>query len=117
VNANFQNIFAGCSKAANPIQLLDGDPWKRILKSWQRLPAEVTAFDHATGGERHLTAFSLLFAIYDFVQVLSVILDEGTPPLDDANVVRFNRLLRDWSRENVISDCNPQQKDMAAADS
>ncbi len=51
-----------------------------------------------SGGERCLTALSLLFAVYLVKPSPFCMLDEVDAPLDDANVQRFVRMLREFSR-------------------
>ncbi len=51
-----------------------------------------------SGGERCLTALSLLFAVYLVKPSPFCILDEIDAPLDDANIGRFVRMLREFSR-------------------
>ncbi|MFH1844014.1 MAG: chromosome segregation protein SMC [bacterium] len=51
-----------------------------------------------SGGERCLTALSLLFAVYLVKPSPFCMLDEVDAPLDDANIQRFVRMLREFSR-------------------
>jgi chromosome segregation protein len=55
-----------------------------------------------SGGERTLLAVSLLLALYLVKPAPFCILDEIDAPLDDANVVRFNRFLRDLSQRTQV---------------
>jgi len=50
-----------------------------------------------SGGERCLTALSLLFAVYLVKPSPFCLLDEADAPLDDANVDRFAHMLREFS--------------------
>lgn len=51
-----------------------------------------------SGGERCLTALSLLFAVYLVKPSPFCMLDEADAPLDDANIGRFVNMLREFSR-------------------
>jgi chromosome segregation protein len=51
-----------------------------------------------SGGERCLTALSLLFAVYLVKPSPFCMLDEVDAPLDDSNIQRFVRMLREFSR-------------------
>src|SRR2546427_9075564 len=48
-----------------------------------------------SGGERALTGLALLFAIFYFRPSPFCVLDEVDAPLDDANIHRFLRVLRE----------------------
>ena len=51
-----------------------------------------------SGGERCLTALSLLFAVYLVKPSPFCMLDEVDAPLDDANIQRFVKMLREFSK-------------------
>jgi chromosome segregation protein len=51
-----------------------------------------------SGGEKALTALSLVFAIFRLNPAPFCMLDEVDAPLDDANVERFCRLLKEMSQ-------------------
>jgi len=52
-----------------------------------------------SGGEKAMTALSLLVGIFQFAPAPFCILDEVDAPLDDANVTRFGELMREMSLE------------------
>jgi chromosome segregation protein len=50
-----------------------------------------------SGGEKTLTAVALLFAIYLIKPAPFCVFDEVDAPLDDANIDKFNNIIRDFS--------------------
>ncbi len=69
-----------------------------------------------SGGERTLLAISLLLAFYLVKPAPFCILDEIDAPLDDANVVRFNRFLRDLSQRTQVVIITHNRATMEYAD-
>jgi chromosome segregation protein len=69
-----------------------------------------------SGGERALTALSLLFAIYLVKPSPFCILDEVDAPLDDANVSRFLKMIRHFCEETQFVVITHNKRTMAAAD-
>ena len=69
-----------------------------------------------SGGERALTAISLLFAIYLVKPSPFCILDEVDAPLDDANIGRFIRVLKEFARTTQFIMVTHNKISMAAAD-
>lgn len=55
-----------------------------------------------SGGEKALTAVSLIFAIFLVKPSPYCLLDEVDAPLDDANVFRFNDLVREMAKRSQI---------------
>jgi chromosome segregation protein len=69
-----------------------------------------------SGGEKALTAVSLLLAIFQFRPSPFCILDEVDAPFDEANIGRFINVLKgflDWSRFIIVTH---SKKTMTAAD-
>jgi len=66
--------------------------------------------DLLSGGERALTALSLLFGIYLVKPSPFCVLDEVDAPLDENNIGRFIRLLQDFKAETqfVVITHNPR---------
>nr|MBS0037717.1 chromosome segregation protein SMC [Saprospiraceae bacterium] len=53
-----------------------------------------------SGGEKTLTAISLLFALYLLKPAPFCIFDEVDAPLDDSNIEKFNRIIKQFSEES-----------------
>ncbi len=70
-----------------------------------------------SSGERALVAVSLLFAIYLTKPAPFCLMDEVDAPLDDANVVRFVRLLEEFKRSTqfIVITHNPRTMQVADA--
>ena len=69
-----------------------------------------------SGGERALTAISLLFALYLVKPSAYCILDELDAPLDDANIGRFVNLLRAFAEKTQFIVVTHNKRTMEAAD-
>ncbi len=69
-----------------------------------------------SGGERALTAISLLFALYLVKPSPFCILDEIDAPLDDANVERFTRVIREYSAKTQFIVVTHNRMTMKAAE-
>ena len=69
-----------------------------------------------SGGERTLTALSLLFAIYLVKPSPFCLFDEVDAPLDEANVGRFIQLLNDFKAQTQFIVITHNPRTMEAAD-
>jgi len=95
--AVFRTLFKG---GRADLQLLRTDD---PLESNIQITAQPTGkvIDHVSllsGGERCLTALSILFAVYLVKPSPFCLLDEADAPLDDTNIGRFVNMLREFSR-------------------
>jgi chromosome segregation protein len=70
-----------------------------------------------SGGERALTALSLLFALYKAKPSPFCIFDEVDAPLDDANISRFVKMLEKFQDETQFIIITHNKKTMQAASS
>ena len=69
-----------------------------------------------SGGEKALTAISLIFSIFLVKPSPFCLLDEVDAPLDDANVDRFNALVRDMSQRYQYLLVTHNKRTMELAD-
>src|SRR5947207_8156840 len=69
-----------------------------------------------SGGEKALTAVSLLFAIFLTKPSPFCFLDEVDAPLDDANIDRFNEMINEMSRLSQFVLVTHNKKTMQAAE-
>jgi chromosome segregation protein len=69
-----------------------------------------------SGGEKALTAISLIFSIFLVKPSPFCLLDEVDAPLDDANVDRFNALVREMSRRYQYILVTHNKRTMELAD-
>lgn len=69
-----------------------------------------------SGGEKTLTAISLLFAIYLIKPAPFCIFDEVDAPLDDANIDKFNNIIRKFSQESQFIIVTHNKRTMSSTD-
>jgi len=69
-----------------------------------------------SGGEKTLTATSLLFSIYLIKPAPFCIFDEVDAPLDDANIDKFNEIIRKFSTESQFIIVTHNKRTMASTD-
>ncbi|MCP9235404.1 chromosome segregation protein SMC [Lewinella sp. JB7] len=70
-----------------------------------------------SGGEKTLTATALLFALYLLKPAPFCIFDEVDAPLDDANISKFNRIVKKFSRDSQFIIVTHNKLTMEAVDS
>ncbi|MFH1198213.1 MAG: chromosome segregation protein SMC [bacterium] len=75
-----------------------------------------TSIELLSGGEKTLTATALLFAIYLVKPSPFCILDEVDAPLDDANVDRFTRLIKEFSANTQFIIVTHNKRTMESAE-
>ncbi len=120
VNAKFQEVFPhlfGGGKAhlaltddgdllETGVEIVANPPGKKVLQNIELL----------SGGEKALTAVSLLFAIFLVKPSPFCVLDEVDAPLDEANVGRFNHAVREMTDQSQFIIVTHNQRTMEIAD-
>ncbi|MGS0695866.1 chromosome segregation protein SMC [Shewanella sp. 0m-4] len=92
----FPKVFGGGSAY---LALTDDDLLETGVTIMARPPGKKNSTIHLlSGGEKALTALSLVFAIFRLNPAPFCMLDEVDAPLDDANVERFCRLVKEMSQ-------------------
>ncbi|MBK9257468.1 MAG: chromosome segregation protein SMC [Saprospiraceae bacterium] len=69
-----------------------------------------------SGGEKTLTATALLFALYLLKPAPFCIFDEVDAPLDDANIQKFNKIVKNFSKESQFIIVTHNKSTMAEVD-
>lgn len=72
------------------------------------------SINQLSGGEKTLTATALLFALYLLKPAPFCIFDEVDAPLDDANIAKFNHIIRDFSNNSQFIVVTHNKKTMEA---
>ncbi|WP_339924769.1 chromosome segregation protein SMC [uncultured Cyclobacterium sp.] len=74
------------------------------------------SINQLSGGEKTLTATSLLFSIYLLKPAPFCIFDEVDAPLDDANIDKFNQIIQKFSNESQFIIVTHNKRTMASTD-
>lgn len=69
-----------------------------------------------SGGEKTLTATALLFSLYLLKPAPFCIFDEVDAPLDDANIAKFNKIIKKFSEESQFIIVTHNKATMSAVD-
>jgi len=120
INVRFQEVFRQVFGGGSA-QLTLQDP-KDLLECGIEITAQppgktAKALTLLSGGEKALTAISLLFAIFHFKPSPFCVLDEVDAPLDEANVGRFSALVKNMKEHTQFIVITHQKPTMIAADS
>lgn len=75
------------------------------------------SINQLSGGEKTLTALSLLFGLYLYKPAPFCILDEVDAPLDDTNIKKFNDAIRKFSANSQFIIVTHNKSTMASVDS
>ena len=116
---NFEKVFGSFFKSGEGTLKLDeeSDPLEANIEILVRPKGKrVQTIYLLSGGEKTLTAISLLFAIYLVKPSPFCILDEIDAPLDDVNIGRFTQALHDFSSDTQFIVVTHNKRTMEAAD-
>ena len=99
VNTNFKALFPKLFGGGEAyLTLTSDDLLDAGITVMARPPGKKNSSIHLlSGGEKALTAVSLVFAIFQLNPAPFCMLDEVDAPLDDSNVVRFCNMLKEMS--------------------
>ncbi len=119
INQNFSAMFTRLFQGgAAQMRLLDETD---VLESGVEIVAQPPGKRNQSilllsGGEKALTAIALLMAIFRYKPSPFCILDEVDAPLDEANIDRFTRLLRDMTEDTQFIAITHNKRTMETAD-
>ncbi len=118
IKQNFISIFTSLfeSSEANLELAKDEDPLEANIEILARPTGKkIQHIALLSGGEKTLTAIALLFAIYLVKPSPFCILDEVDAPLDDTNIDKFTKILRDFSKDTQFIVVTHNKRTMEAA--
>ena len=120
IKHNFIRVFRSLFTEEDNCDLVLTDP-KNPLDSRIEIMAQPKGkrpltINQLSGGEKTLTAISLLFAIYLLKPAPFCIFDEVDAPLDDANIDKFNNIIRTFSNESQFIVVTHNKRTMASTD-
>ncbi len=120
VRENFQRVFKALFTEDDTADMVLENPDNLaetgidiMAKPKGKRPASIAQL---SGGEKTLTATALLFAIYLIKPAPFCILDEVDAPLDDANVGKFTKMIRQFSKESQFIMVTHNKTTMATVD-
>ncbi|GAB3531571.1 chromosome segregation protein SMC [Pontibacter brevis] len=120
IKDNFKLVFRSLFTEEDNCDLVISDP-KNPLESKIEIMAQPKGkrpltINQLSGGEKTLTAISLLFSIYLLKPAPFCIFDEVDAPLDDANIDKFNNIIRKFSNDSQFIVVTHNKRTMASTD-
>ncbi len=119
IRENFRSTFNRLFEGGEADLWLDddGDPLESLIEIHASPRGKRTQrIDLLSGGERALTALSLLFGIYLVKPSPFCVLDEVDAPLDESNIYRFIRLLQEFKGQTQFIVITHNARTIEAAD-
>ncbi|TPE45778.1 chromosome segregation protein SMC [Pontibacter mangrovi] len=120
IKDNFKHVFRSLFTEEDNCDLVISDP-KNPLEAKIEIMAQPKGkrpltINQLSGGEKTLTAISLLFAIYLLKPAPFCIFDEVDAPLDDANIDKFNNIIRKFSHDSQFIVVTHNKRTMSSTD-
>ncbi|MEX1062051.1 MAG: chromosome segregation protein SMC [Balneolaceae bacterium] len=121
IRVNFQSVFSTLFQEDDYCDLLIEKDVEDPLEAKIEIRANPkgkrpSGINQLSGGEKTLTAIALLFAIYLVKPSPFCVLDEVDAPLDDANIERFAKMIRDFSKQTQFIIITHNKKTMSKAE-
>jgi chromosome segregation protein len=120
VKENFVNVFRNLFTAEDTCDLILSNPDSPLESSIDIIAKpkgkRPQTINQLSGGEKTLTAISLLFALYLLKPAPFCVLDEVDAPLDDANVGKFTDIIRQFSDKSQFILVTHNKQTMASVD-
>jgi chromosome segregation protein len=122
INRDFGSIFERLFEGGRAeLRLVEAEEGGDPLETGVELMAQprgkrLQSVTLLSGGERALTGLALLFAIFYYRPSPFCVLDEVDAPLDDANIRRFLRVLRELTHRTQFLVITHNRRTMEAAD-
>ncbi len=120
IREHFKTVFTTLFKEGDTCDLLleeEDKPLeskiKIIAKPKGKRPKTLSQL---SGGEKTLTAIALLFSLYLYKPAPFCIFDEVDAPLDDANISKFNNIIREFSAKSQFIVVTHNKATMSAVD-
>ena len=120
VRENFQRVFKALFTEDDTADMVLENPENLaetgidiVAKPKGKRPSSITQL---SGGEKTLTATALLFSIYLIKPAPFCILDEVDAPLDDANVSKFTKMIRQFSENSQFIIVTHNKQTMGEVD-
>lgn len=120
IRTNFIEVFRSLFTEEDTCDLILSDPENPleadidiIAKPKGKRPLTI---NQLSGGEKTLTAVSLLFAIYLLRPAPFCIFDEVDAPLDDANIDKFNNIIKKFADYSQFIVVTHNKRTMATTD-
>jgi chromosome segregation protein len=121
VNNTFKEVFPRLIRGGQASLSLSGGEGVDLLEAGVEIMAQPpgkknSTVDQLSGGEKALTAVALVFSIFLIKPSPFCILDEVDAPLDEANVDRYNEIVREMTDRSQFIVITHNKRTMEAAD-